>query len=61
MELTVALHKTRNSNFPEGIKALLIDKSKNPKWNPSRIEDLESSKINKYFKALEGWDCSLKV
>ena len=61
MEATIAMNKARNSDFPEGIRALLIDKTKDPKWKPSRVEDLESSEIEKYFKTPEDLDCSLRV
>lgn len=26
--------------FPEGVRALIVDKDKSPKWNPSRIEEV---------------------
>lgn len=61
MEMIIAMHKTRNVDFPEGIRALLIDKTKDPKWQPSSVEGIESSEIDKYFKALEDWDYSLDV
>ena len=61
MELIIAMNKTQNSDFPEGIRALLIDKSKDPKWKPGHIEDLDPLEITKYFKALKNWNCSLRA
>ncbi|XP_010557242.1 PREDICTED: 3-hydroxyisobutyryl-CoA hydrolase 1-like [Tarenaya hassleriana] len=41
----------------EGIRAILIDKDKNPKWNPSRLEDVTESMVEHYFQAVteDGW------
>ena len=61
MELIIAMNKSQNSDFPEGIRALLIDKTKDPQWKPSHIKDLDPSKINTYFKALKTWNFSLRV
>ena len=61
MELIIAMNKARNADFPEGVRALLIEKTKDPQWNPPHIKDLKSSDIDQYFTALEGWDCSLRV
>lgn len=61
MEVKIAMHTARNADFPEGIRALLIDKTKNPQWKPNRIEDLDPLEIKKYFTALENWDYSLNM
>ena len=61
MEVKIAMHKARNADFPEGIRALLIDKTKNPQWKPNHIGDLDPLEIERYFTALEGWDCSLNM
>ncbi len=37
-------------DFYEGIRALLIDKDKNPKWNPASVELLEKEMVNKFFE-----------
>lgn len=37
-------------DFYEGIRALLIDKDKTPKWNPSSVELLEKEDVNKFFE-----------
>ena len=61
MEATIARHRARSLDFSEGVRALLIDKTKDPKWCPSKIEDLKPSEINKHFIAENSWDVSLKV
>lgn len=39
--------------FVIGVRALLIDKDKSPKWSPSSIEDVNDDIIAKYFEPLE--------
>ena len=40
LELNVAIHCAANSDFKEGVRALLIDKDKNPQWSRSLAECL---------------------
>lgn len=39
-------------DFIEGIRALIIDKDQKPKWDPSRLEEVKPSLIEKYFSPL---------
>jgi enoyl-CoA hydratase len=61
MELKIAQHMMTQSDFFEGVRALLIDKDKNPKvcafyfiklkqWNPSTLESVKQEEIDLYFK-----------
>ncbi|KAL8192459.1 hypothetical protein R6Q57_027644 [Mikania cordata] len=43
-------------DFFEGCRALLIDKDKNPKWNPSKLEFVSNDMIDRYFAALDDKD-----
>ncbi len=43
---------TRGHDFFEGVRAILIDKDRNPKWNPARIEDVRDDEIAEYFASL---------
>jgi enoyl-CoA hydratase len=36
-------------DFPEGVRALLIDKDKNPHWQPAKLEDVFEEQVLKYF------------
>lgn len=40
------------SLFFTGVRALLIDKDKKPKWSPSTLEDVKNEVIDKYFEPL---------
>lgn len=61
METVLAMNIARNRDFPEGVRAMLIDKDKSPQWKPAHIEDLSLSEIKGYFEPLEHWSCKLKV
>lgn len=32
-------------NFSEGVRALLVDRDRNPKWDPARIEELDPTRV----------------
>jgi hypothetical protein len=39
-------------DFFEGVRALLVDKDKNPKWEHSSIYDVQDSEVSSYFEML---------
>ncbi|RMF15241.1 MAG: enoyl-CoA hydratase/isomerase family protein [Alphaproteobacteria bacterium] len=43
---------TRGHDFFEGVRAILIDKDRQPKWNPARLEDVHDDEIAAYFAPL---------
>ena len=51
MELSIALHCCANPDFPEGVRALLIDKDHAPKWSPATLADVDAAAIAAYFEA----------
>ena len=53
MELVIALQMACNFDFMEGVRALLIDKTKNPKWRPGHVDNLDPLEISKYFMSSE--------
>ncbi|KAK7386237.1 hypothetical protein VNO78_26305 [Psophocarpus tetragonolobus] len=42
-----------SKDFFEGCRAILIDKDKNPKWEPSKLELLSDSDVDRYFSKLD--------
>ncbi|NP_001233074.1 uncharacterized protein LOC100165582 [Acyrthosiphon pisum] len=55
MEHRLAYRSTEakySTDFYEGVRALLIDKDRNPKWCPASLEEVKDEIIDKYFEPL---------
>jgi enoyl-CoA hydratase len=48
-EYRAALEVFRSDDFREGVRAAVIDKDRNPKWSPPRIEDVTQEMVAPYF------------
>ncbi|MFY9957157.1 enoyl-CoA hydratase/isomerase family protein [Bradyrhizobium sp.] len=48
-EYRAALEVFKSDDFREGVRAAVIDKDRNPKWSPARIEDVTSEMVAPYF------------
>ena len=48
-EYRAALEVFRSDDFREGVRAAVIDKDRNPKWSPSRVEDVTPGMLAPYF------------
>ncbi|CAL9234997.1 unnamed protein product, partial [Arabidopsis halleri] len=42
-----------SKDLVEGCRAILIDKDRNPKWNPKRLEDMKDNIVDQYFERVE--------
>ena len=51
LEAEFALTKTTmaHPDFVEGVRAMVVDKDRQPKWQPNRIEDIEQAAIRRMF------------
>ncbi|MBB5214147.1 enoyl-CoA hydratase/isomerase family protein [Parapusillimonas granuli] len=49
-EYIAALQCGVQGDFQEGIRALLVDKDKQPKWNPSSVEHATDAWVQRYFQ-----------
>ncbi|MCX7070625.1 MAG: enoyl-CoA hydratase/isomerase family protein [Gammaproteobacteria bacterium] len=54
LELCIALHCCANPDFPEGVRALLVDKDHAPAWSPATLGQIDAAAIAAYFEA-PGW------
>jgi enoyl-CoA hydratase len=48
-EYRAALAVFASDDFREGVRAAVIDKDRNPKWSPPRIEDVTAEMVMPYF------------
>lgn len=48
-ELRIATRMLGSHDFPEGIRAQVIDKDRSPRWSPPTIADLDPAEIQAYF------------
>jgi enoyl-CoA hydratase len=48
-EYRAALEVFRSDDFREGVRAAVIDKDRNPRWSPSRVEDVTQGMLAPYF------------
>ncbi len=49
MEYRLAQHFALSSNFIEGVRAQVIDKDKNPQWQPNSLDKIKDSEVKAYF------------
>ena len=45
MEYQLAVRVARSADFLEGVRAMVIDKDRTPRWNPARTEDLRGDHL----------------
>ena len=51
-EYRAALEVFASDDFREGVRAAVIDKDRNPKWSPARIEDVTPELLAPYFAGI---------
>ncbi|KYR02382.1 3-hydroxyisobutyryl-Coenzyme A hydrolase [Tieghemostelium lacteum] len=52
MEYRMSQVFVRNNDFFEGVRALLVDKDKNPKWTPPTLSEVSNNTVQSYFQPL---------
>ncbi|MBV9786174.1 MAG: enoyl-CoA hydratase/isomerase family protein [Acidisphaera sp.] len=48
-ELALTRHVTRHADFAEGVRAMVVDKDRQPRWQPARIEDVPPERVASMF------------
>ncbi|MCP5264719.1 MAG: enoyl-CoA hydratase/isomerase family protein [Burkholderiaceae bacterium] len=52
LDLVLARQYQRHHDFPEGVRALLIDKDRKPAWSPARFDDVDADLVEAHFRPL---------
>ncbi len=50
-ELVLSVQCCRHNEFPEGVRALLVDKDRNPNWTYKTVADVETGFVNQFFES----------
>jgi enoyl-CoA hydratase len=53
LEYRLAVRAAASSDFREGVRAVVIDKDQDPKWDPPSLELVSDAAVAKYFAPLE--------
>ncbi|VDN15546.1 unnamed protein product [Dibothriocephalus latus] len=56
MEYRLSQRFSEGHDFPEGVRAALIDKDKSPKWNPATLAEVTEDALKSLFEPLSAAD-----
>lgn len=51
-EYRLTSHFITGHDFPEGIRAVIIDKDQRPQWQPATLAEVRSEQVSRYFAAV---------
>jgi enoyl-CoA hydratase len=52
-EYRIAVRMLRGHDFPEGIRAQVVDKDRNPRWEPATVDGVSPGLVAAYFEPLD--------
>lgn len=50
LEFSMAMQFTRRHDFAEGIRALLVDKDRQPRWQPASLAEVSAAEVEAHFQ-----------
>src|SRR5699024_8354045 len=53
-DLRTTMHAVEGDDLAEGIRAQIIDKDRNPQWNPAHLSDVTDTAVAAIFEPFEG-------
>jgi enoyl-CoA hydratase len=54
MEYRLSQHSMAGHDFSEGVRALLVDKDKSPKWSPATVGEVSETLVEQFFSPIAG-------
>lgn len=51
LELIMSANCAKQGHFKEGVRALLIDKDRNPQWTPATVAEVTAAQVAAFFEA----------
>jgi enoyl-CoA hydratase len=58
-DFRLAVRCMERHDFAEGVRASLIDRDRNPRWRPGRLEDVTEADVESYFAPLDRGELEL--
>lgn len=59
LEYRFAYRSLAETDFREGIRSAIIDRDRDPQWNPRRIEDVDVNKMERLLSPLDGFELDI--
>lgn len=59
LEYRLALGFHRSHDFVEGVRAQVVDKDRNPQWQPAHVRDVDDATVAAYFEPVGGQELGL--
>jgi enoyl-CoA hydratase/carnithine racemase len=53
MDKILSAQYQRHPDFPEGVRALLIDKDRKPQWSPASLNEVSADLVNGHFEPIK--------
>ena len=60
MEYKISQGFTNHTEFFEGVRALLVDKDKTPKWKHHRVADVNTEELKHFFERADTLNLDIK-